>query len=154
MTTPGKHRISSSEKHHDPIRAYSSAACFMHGWQPASGGDRDVHIKRIYDEPARSDGCRVLVDRIWPRGISKRDAALDEWLRELAPSTELRKWFDHDPKRWLEFRKRYRTELGQRASQLDALRHLAAHRRVTLLYGARDRRFNQAVVLKEVIQKS
>jgi uncharacterized protein YeaO (DUF488 family) len=126
----------------------------MHGWEPASGGDRDVHIKRIYDEPARSDGYRVLVDRIWPRGINKRDADLDEWLRELAPSTKLRKWFDHDPKRWSDFRKRYRAELSQQPSQLYALRHLAAHRRVTLLYGARDRRFNQAVVLKEVIQES
>jgi uncharacterized protein YeaO (DUF488 family) len=93
----------------------------------------------------------VLVDRIWPRGISKRDAAVDEWLRELAPSTDLRKWFGHDPKRWPEFRKRYRTELRQHRSQLDALRRLAARRRVTLLYGARDRQFNQAVVLKEVL---
>ncbi len=154
VTTLGKHRIPSSVTHHDPIRAHSSAACFLHGWEPASGGNRDVHIKTIYDDPARSDGCRVLVDRIWPRGISKRNAALDEWLRELAPGTELRKWFDHDPKRWPEFRKRYRIELGQHASQLNALRHLAVHQRVTLLYGARDPRFNQAVVLKEVIQES
>lgn len=154
VTTLGKHRIPSSVTHHDPIRAHSSAACFLHGWEPASGGNRDVHIKTIYDDPARSDGCRVLVDRIWPRGISKRNAALDEWLRELAPGTELRKWFDHDPKRWPEFRKRYRTELGQHASQLNALRHLAVHQRVTLSYGARDPRFNQAVVLKEVIQES
>jgi uncharacterized protein YeaO (DUF488 family) len=148
MTTPGKHRISPT------ARAYSSSACFIHELEPASAVERDVHIKRIYDEPARSDGCRVLVDRIWPRGIKKRDAALDDWARELAPSTELRKWFGHDPKRWPEFRKRYRFELRQRASQLNALRQRAAHRRVTLLYGARDRQFNQAVVLKELIQES
>ena len=114
----------------------------------------DLVTKRIYEPWAASDGCRVLVDRIWPRGITKRDAALDAWLRELAPSTDLRKWFGHDPNRWPEFRKRYRTELGQHTTQLNALRHLAAHRRVTLLYGARDRQFNQAVVLKEVLQES
>lgn len=126
----------------------------MHELEPALAGERDVRIKRIYDEPARSDGYRVLVDRIWPRGIRKRDAALDEWLRELAPSTGLRKWFNHDPKRWPEFHQRYRTELSQHASALNALRHRAAHRRVTLLYGARDTRFNQAAVLKELIDES
>ena len=151
MTTPGKHRISGTEQPHGATRGYRSP---VHEREPAFAVERDVHIKRIYDEPARADGSRVLVDRIWPRGITKDDAALDDWVRELAPSTELRKWFGHDPKRWPEFRKRYRAELRQRASQLDALRKRAAHRRVTLLYGARDRQFNQAVVLKEVIQES
>ena len=111
-----------------------------------------VHIKRVYDPPSRSDGYRVLVDRIWPRGVKKADAALDEWLRELAPSPELRKWFDHDPERWSTFQKRYRAELRERKSQLEALRQQAARRPVTLLYGAKDRRFNQAVVIQKVLQ--
>ena len=112
-----------------------------------------VRIKRIYDAPARTDGWRVLVDRIWPRGIRKQDAALDEWLHELAPSTELRKWFAHDPERWREFRKRYRAELRQHRDELGVLRERAARRRVTLLYGARDQHFNQAVVLEETLRK-
>jgi uncharacterized protein YeaO (DUF488 family) len=123
----------------------------LHQQEPAEG--RDVRIKRIYDDPTRSDGYRVLVDRLWPRGIKKADADLDDWLRELAPSTELRKWFGHEPKRWPEFRKRYRVELRQYEAQLVALRQRAEHRRVTLVYSARDPRFNQAVILKEVIQE-
>jgi uncharacterized protein YeaO (DUF488 family) len=114
----------------------------------------EVRIKRIYEAPSRSDGYRVLVDRIWPRGIRKGDAAIADWLRELAPSTRLRKWFAHDPARWTEFRKRYRTELRGQASLLDALRQQAARRRVTLVYSARDPQLNQAAVLKEVIQES
>lgn len=114
----------------------------------------EVQIKRIYDAPALSDGYRVLVDRIWPRGIKKRDAALDDWLRELAPSTKLRKWFGHDPRRWNEFRERYRLELREQTPRLNALRQEVARRRVTLIYSARDPRHNQAVVLKEVIQES
>ena len=153
MTTPGNHRISPAKEHHDATRD-SASACFMHELEPASVGERDVRIKRIYDEPAKSDGCRMLVDRVWPRGIKKRDAALHGWLRDLAPSTELRKWFGHDPKRWPEFRTRYRAELRQHASELNGLRQLAARRRVTLVYGAKDRQFNQAVVLKEVILES
>ena len=113
---------------------------------------RRVRIKRVYDERSPSDGYRVLVDRLWPRGITKQHAAIDAWLRELAPSSELRQWFDHDPRRWLEFRRRYRGELRQHNGQLDELRQRAAHRQVTLVYGARDQLFNQAVVLKEVIQ--
>jgi len=116
--------------------------------------DTNIRIKRIYDPPARSDGWRALVDRIWPRGITKESAALDEWLREIAPSTELRQWFAHDPQRWPEFRKRYRAELRKHGSELHALRQRAARKRVTLLYGARDRQFNQAVVLEETLRKS
>jgi uncharacterized protein YeaO (DUF488 family) len=112
-----------------------------------------VHIKRIYDEPERSDGLRVLVDRVWPRGVTKREAAVDDWLRELAPSTGLRKWFGHDPRRWSRFRRRYRVELCERASQLNALRRVAARQRVTLVYSAKDSQMNQAVVLQEVIQR-
>ena len=120
-------------------------------------GNRAVHgvrVKRIYDAPARCDGRRVLVDRVWPRGIKKDDAALDEWLRELAPSTELRKWFGHDPKRWPQFRTRYRRELRQHAAQLRELRERAAQERVTLLYGAKDSEHNQAVVLAEALRET
>lgn len=119
----------------------------------ATVGACSVHIKRIYDAAARSDGYRVPVDRLWPRGVTKQEAA-DEWLRELAPSTELRKCFGHDPQRWPEARRRYRAELRHRASQLNDLRQRTAGRRMTLSYGARDRQFNQAVVLKELLEAS
>jgi len=112
----------------------------------------EVRVKRVYDPPARSDGYRVLVDRVWPRGISKEQAAVDEWAKELAPSTELRKWFGHDPARWREFRTRYRQELKGSAA-LEALRARAKKQRVTLVYSAKDERHNQAVVLKELLSK-
>jgi uncharacterized protein YeaO (DUF488 family) len=110
-------------------------------------------IKRIYDAPARSDGYRVLVDRLWPRGVSKERAELDLWLKEIAPSTELRKWFGHDAKRWREFQRRYRAELRANKQAVDKLRRLAERRRVTLLYGARDGDHNEAVVLRDYILK-
>ncbi len=113
---------------------------------------RDLRIKRIYDAPARSDGYRVLVDRLWPRGISKRRAKLSDWMPTLAPSTELRKWFGHDPARWNEFRKRYRAELAQKTSSIDAIRDRALNEPVTLLYGARDPLHNHARVLKQFIE--
>jgi uncharacterized protein YeaO (DUF488 family) len=153
MIPPGKHTVAATERSAGSSE-YSSPACLMHELAPASAARRAVQIKRVYDDPARSDGYRVLVDRIWPRGIKKQDAALDDWLRELAPSTELRKWFGHEPKRWPEFRKRYRAELLHNKAQLNALRQRAEHRRVTLIYSARDLRFNQAVALKEVIEES
>ena len=134
-------------------RAYSSPACFMHEMAPVSTRTRCVQIKRVYDERSPSDGYRVLVDRLWPRGIRKEDAAIDDWLRDLAPSTELRKWFGHDPDRWREFRKRYRAELRRRTATLKALRQRAAHQRVTLIYSASDTRLNQAAVIKEFIQE-
>lgn len=111
-----------------------------------------VQIKRIYDPPHPGDGCRVLVDRLWPRGIAKANARIDEWLKDIAPSDELRKWFAHDPLRWPEFRKRYRAELKKKHEA--ALRSLAERARsdtVTLLYGAKDTAHNNAVVLKECI---
>ncbi len=126
----------------------------MHELEPAPIRGRSVQIKRIYDERSPSDGYRVLVDRLWPRGIRKEDAAIDDWQRELAPSTQLREWFSHDPDRWLEFRRRYRAELRQHTAQVNALRQRAVRRRLTLLYSARDTMFNQAVVLKEVIQET
>lgn len=111
-----------------------------------------IAIKRVYDKPANSDGLRVLVDRLWPRGISKRKAALDEWLKDVAPSTALRKWFGHDPERWTEFRRRYRAELkGNKAAVQELRKHLRS-RRVTLLYGAHDAGRNNARVLAEYLR--
>jgi uncharacterized protein YeaO (DUF488 family) len=113
---------------------------------------RQLRVRRIYETPARSDGYRILIDRIWPRGISKRRAKLDAWLPELAPSAELRTWFGHDPARWQEFRKRYRAELAGKAPLIDSIRHRALDEPVTLLYAARDPLHNNAVVLQHVIE--
>lgn len=112
-----------------------------------------LFLKRVYEPPARGDGLRILVDRLWPRGLSKEEAAIDLWLKEVAPSTGLRKWFGHDPGKWSEFRRRYRAELGGRESAIGTLRQHEARGRVTLLYGARDEAHNQAVVLKEYIEE-
>jgi uncharacterized protein YeaO (DUF488 family) len=110
-----------------------------------------VRLKRAYEPPASDDGTRILIDRLWPRGISKSDAAIDEWMKEIAPSTELRKWFGHDPERWHEFQRRYRSELRQQPDQLDRLRELAQHGRITLVFSARDEAHNDAIVLKELL---
>ncbi len=112
-----------------------------------------IRCKRIYEEPAPADGRRVLVDRLWPRGISREGARLDDWLKELAPSDELRRWFGHDPARWEEFRARYRAELSGQAPHLEALRHQAALGTVTLLFAAKDEEHNNAVVLKELLEE-
>jgi uncharacterized protein YeaO (DUF488 family) len=115
------------------------------------GRKHDVRIKRVYDDPAESDGYRVLVDRLWPRGISKDEAALDAWIKDVSPSTELRRWFGHDPSKFDEFADRYRAEL----KGSEALAQLRARRRenpvVTLLYSAKDTQHNQAVVLRELL---
>ena len=110
----------------------------------------DVRIKRIY-EPPGEDGERVLVDRLWPRGVAKSAAGIDQWLKDLAPSAGLRTWFGHDPARWAQFRRRYRRELSARRGQIEALRRLARRGPLTRLYSARDERHDQAVVLREVI---
>jgi uncharacterized protein YeaO (DUF488 family) len=110
-----------------------------------------VQIKRIYDSPMRGDGLRILVDRLWPRGVRKDEAHLYRWAKELAPSTELRLWFNHEPKRWQQFGRRYRKELSQRTAQLEALRNLARRRPITLLYAARNRDQNEAVILKRAL---
>jgi uncharacterized protein YeaO (DUF488 family) len=112
----------------------------------------DVRAKRIYDSPEREDGYRVLIDHVWPRGVSRERARLDEWARELAPSDQLRKWFDHVPDRFGEFRVRYRDELAAQAERLDELRKRSAKGRVTILYAARDREHNNAVVLTELLR--
>jgi uncharacterized protein YeaO (DUF488 family) len=111
-----------------------------------------VRIKRAYDAPEPGDGYRVLIDHVWPRGISRERAHLDEWARELAPSDELRKWFDHEPARFARFRTRYRQELASQAERVDALRERAAHAPVTIVYAARDREHNNAVVLAELLR--
>lgn len=112
-----------------------------------------VRSKRVYDPPARSDGYRVLIDRLWPRGISKERARLDEWARELAPSTELRRWFGHDPTRFEEFRRRYEAELAAQPEKVDELRSRARKGTLTLVYAARDTEHNDAVVLAEVLRR-
>lgn len=112
-----------------------------------------IRTKRVYDTPAASDGARVLVDRIWPRGLSREDVAADAWVRHIAPSTALRRWFAHDPARWTEFRSRYRAELDVRTDSIAELARIVGDRDVTLLYAARDRDHNQAVVLKEYLEE-
>ncbi|HEX6549899.1 MAG TPA: DUF488 domain-containing protein [Gammaproteobacteria bacterium] len=113
-----------------------------------------VTLKRVYEPASRTDGCRILVDRIWPRGLTKTKAAVDLWLKDVAPSTNLRKWFGHRPERWTEFRQRYLKELraGNEAAGalLDAASH---HRHVTLLFSARDEKRNQAVVLQAFLKR-
>jgi uncharacterized protein YeaO (DUF488 family) len=111
----------------------------------------DIRIKRIYETAAAADGLRLLVDRLWPRGISKARARLDGWPKELAPSTALRTWFHHAPGRWAEFERRYRAELRLQAAALAQLRAQATRQRVTLLYGARDALVNHAQVLRAVL---
>jgi uncharacterized protein YeaO (DUF488 family) len=111
----------------------------------------NLRLKRAYLPPSPDDGTRVLVDRLWPRGLSKADAQIDHWMKELAPSPELRRWFGHDPRRWDEFRRRYQTELSDKAEQLDRLRTLAREGPLTLVFGARDEQHNQAVVLRDLL---
>ena len=113
----------------------------------------NVRLKRAYDPPERSDGYRVLIDRLWPRGVSKEHARLNEWLPELAPSTELRRWFGHDPARFAEFRRRYLDELKAEQEKLRELRRRAREETLTLVYGARDTEHNDAVVLAELLRR-
>jgi uncharacterized protein YeaO (DUF488 family) len=112
-----------------------------------------INVKRAYDPPAKSDGSRILVDRIWPRGVTKDDLRVDAWLKDLAPSTALRKWFGHDPKRWDEFRQRYAEELEQRSGALAELIARAEAGHVTLVFGAKDGERNNAVALKQQLER-
>jgi uncharacterized protein YeaO (DUF488 family) len=112
----------------------------------------DVRTKRIYDDPEPGDGYRVLVDHVWPRGISRERAALDEWARELAPSDALRRWFGHVPERFAEFRERYRGELAAHGTELDELRSRARSGPLTVVYAARDRDHNNGVVVAELLR--
>ena len=113
-----------------------------------------VTVKRAYEPAGEEDGYRVLIDRIWPRGVSKERARLDEWARELAPSTELRRWFGHDPARFEEFRRRYIEELAAEGDKLDELRRRSSSGKVTLVHGARDSEHNDAVVLAELLTRT
>ena len=108
-------------------------------------------MKRAYERPAADDGVRILIDRLWPRGVSKAAAAIDQWAKDIAPSTALRKWFGHDPARWQEFRRRYAKELRQHPEELARLRALAKQGPVTLVFSARDEHHNDAVVLRGLL---
>lgn len=110
-----------------------------------------VRIKRAYEPSSPADGTRVLVDRLWPRGLRKSDAAIERWMKEVAPSAELRRWFGHDPARWEEFQRRYRTELHGKGELLAELRAMAHDRPLTLVYSAHDEQHNQAVMLRNVL---
>ena len=113
-----------------------------------------IRLKRVYEAPAPEDGTRILVERLWPRGLTKEKAALDHWLKEVAPSPELRRWYDHKPERWPEFQKRYRAELEARSEALEALRELCAEGSVTFVFAARDEERNSAVVLQALLSKN
>lgn len=110
-------------------------------------------MKRVYDETSPDDGERILVDRLWPRGISREGGRIDLWMKEIAPSTELRKWFSHDPSRWQAFRQKYLRELEEKKVLLTDLRQRASAHGITLLFASRETRINHAAVLKEVIEK-
>ena len=112
-----------------------------------------IKVTRVYEHPEAADGTRVLVDRLWPRGLTKDKARVDLWLKEIAPSAELRKWFAHDPAKWTEFKQRYRAELKDKTEQVGELRTVAKKGPVTLLYGAKDEEHNQAVVLLEELRR-
>lgn len=111
----------------------------------------ELRIKRVYDPPTDDDGCRILVDRLWPRGLTKERAQLDAWLKEIAPSNELRRWYGHDPGKWDEFRERYFKELDDRSKQVDELLELVRKGPATLLFSSKELRLNNAVALKEYL---
>lgn len=110
-----------------------------------------IKLKRAYEPASPGDGTRILIDRLWPRGVSKEDAAIDHWLKELAPSTALRQWFGHKAERWEEFRKRYRAEIAKQPEALAALRSLAQRGPITLVFSARDELHNDAIVVHELL---
>ncbi|MBU6392489.1 MAG: DUF488 domain-containing protein [Planctomycetota bacterium] len=112
-----------------------------------------IKLKRVYEEPTKDDGFRILVERLWPRGITKERAAIALWLKEAAPSSELRKWFGHDPAKWEEFRKRYRTELRQKKDVVSILKRKSKEGTIAFVYAARDEEHNSAIVLKEIIER-
>ncbi len=111
----------------------------------------DIQIKRVYEAPAKSDGFRVLVDRLWPRGVKKEDLPYDLWLKDITPSTELRKWFHADPDHWQGFKTRYRLELDERIESVALLREKAAQTRVTLLFASKNPEHNHAIILRDYL---
>ena len=114
----------------------------------------NIRLKRAYEDAEKSDGTRILVDRLWPRGVTKARASIDLWLKDIAPSTELRKWFGHDPEKWKEFEKRYEAELRNNKAALEMLEEHARQGTITLIYGARDQTHNEAVVLKRLLERT
>jgi len=148
----GAGRITSVPPAADRLNAMVSEAKRILGIAESAATAVNVHTKRIYEKPVSRDGFRVLVDRLWPRGVKKDGAALDEWLIDIAPSTALQAWFAHEPARWAEFRRRYLAELDAHGPLLDALRGHALRQRVTLLYAAKNKKMNHAVVLEEVLK--
>ena len=114
----------------------------------------NIRLKRAYDPPSDDDGTRILVERLWPRGVSKDEAAIDLWLKEVAPSTELRKWYGHDLGKWEEFRRRYRAELEQKGDLLDDLKQRIKSGPVTFVFAAKDEEHNSAVALKEYLERA
>lgn len=128
--------------------------CWKRGFFSREKQTVDIRTKRIYDEPSSADGARILVDRVWPRGVKKADARLDDWKKELAPSKDLRKWFSHDPEKWDEFVRRYRKELLDCDAEVNDLLAIARDYRLTLLYGARDTEHNNAVALKQHLDEN
>ncbi|MGV8923426.1 MAG: DUF488 domain-containing protein [Thermomonas sp.] len=112
----------------------------------------DIQLKRVYEMPDAADGKRILVERLWPRGLTKDKAHVDVWLKEIAPSTELRKWFDHDPAKWTEFKKRYRAELRDNGEQVARLKDEIGNKKATLVYGSRDEVHNAAIVLMDFLE--
>ncbi len=112
----------------------------------------NIQIKRVYEQPDAKDGKRILVDRLWPRGLTKEKAKVDLWLKDVAPSTELRKWFAHDPARWTEFKTRYREELRRNKQTVSLLKEEASKGPTTLVYGAKDQRHNEALILQELLK--
>lgn len=111
-----------------------------------------VHLKRVYEEPSKDDGFRILVDRLWPRGKSKEKAAVDLWLKEIAPTDELRKWFGHDPKKWEDFHKKYTAELKKNTEAVKQLKAQVKKGKTTIVYGAKDEEHNQAVVIRDYLK--
>ncbi|WP_373651701.1 DUF488 domain-containing protein [Schlesneria sp. DSM 10557] len=111
-----------------------------------------IFLKRVYDEPSSQDGTRILVERLWPRGVSKEKGAIDLWLKEIAPTTELRKWFGHDPAKWDEFRQRYWAELRHNQAPLETLRAKSAEGAVTLVYSSHDQEHNSAIALRDFLE--
>ncbi len=112
-----------------------------------------ISLKRAYETPSRSDGCRILVERLWPRGLSKQDAKIDLWPKEAGPSTELRRWFNHEPAKWAEFKRRYFKELGARQESLEPILEHVRSGQVTFVFASRESRFNNAVALKEYVER-
>ncbi len=113
----------------------------------------DIQIKRVYDPADKKDGFRILVDRLWPRGVTTKMALVDIWAKEVAPSAELRKWFNHDPEKWMAFGKAYKKELSGSPAAKELIHHCLAHKKVTFLYAAKDTLHNHAIILKKYIER-